>query len=84
MNISWLTEEISLQLDKQEKLKNIIVQSENYAIVIDWNFAENNKFDIFDGQTIVKNLIQHYTTDTNWQLPDKRTVIKFLPSTARG
>lgn len=79
MNTRWLSEEIIHQLDTQTRLKNVDILTEKSTIVIDWNYEENSKFDIYDGQMIVKNIFTRYNTKIEPRLSDNRTVIELLP-----
>lgn len=71
----WLSDEIVKQLNEQTTLKNVVVSYSQNSIIIDWNYTKNSKFDIFDGQKIVDELVKQYDADVSWSLADKHSII---------
>ena len=56
-------------------LKGVVVSYTQNSIIIDWNYSQNNKYDIYDAQVIVDGIIKKYNTDVSWDLSDRRSVI---------
>lgn len=72
----WLSDEITMRLNEDTTtLKGVVVSYTQNSIIIDWNYAQNNKYDIYDAQVIVDGIIKKYDTDVSWDLADRRSVI---------
>ncbi len=72
----WLSDEITMRLNETTTtLKGVVVSYTQNSIIIDWNYSQNNKYDIYDAQVIVDDIIKKYDTDVSWDLADRRSVI---------
>jgi len=72
----WLSDEITMRLNEDTTtLKGVVVSYTQNSIIIDWNYSQNNKYDIYDAQVIVDGIIKKYDTDVSWNLADKRSLI---------
>lgn len=72
----WLSDEITMRLNEDTTtLKGVVVSYTQNSIIIDWNYSQNNKYDIYDAQVIVDGIIKKYDTDVSWDLADRRSVI---------
>lgn len=72
----WLSDKITMRLNEDTTtLKGVVVSYTQNSIIIDWNYSQNNKYDIYDAQVIVDGIIKKYNTDVSWDLSDRRSVI---------
>lgn len=72
----WLSDKITMRLNEDTTtLKSVVISYTQNSIIIDWNYPENNKYDIYDAQVIVDSIIKKYNTDVSWDLSDRRSVI---------
>lgn len=72
----WLSDKITMRLNEDTTtLKGVVVSYTQNSIIIDWNYSQNNKYDIYDAQVIVDGIIKKHNTNVSWDLADKRSVI---------
>ena len=76
ITIEWLRDDIEAEIKTIPTLKDVEVLLEGSAIMINWQYDTNSKFDIYDAQVLVDAILKrHQCTWVRWMLNDKRTAI---------